>query len=140
MPSRKQQLLRRTIAGARSQAEIVSHIDEVFAAFQAQQSKLYPSARRWLYSEITKGVRFGTLQTRYDVLAASAALLAAAAKVADPERPIRIAHLRKGWSQYLSRPGNCPPHRCFFRTVISQKEALTSRLPLYRVLVEQFEE
>ena len=47
---------------------------------------------------------------------------------------------RNGWSEQLKAAGNCPPHKCLFRTVISRHEKLVERLPLYERLLSEPDE
>ena len=130
---------RKWLRGARYNNRAVrSEVNQIYARLEAENYKLYPSAKRWLYSTIQKGIRAGTIKTVEDIHIVSAALLSAATEVSENKR-IRVNDLSRGWKRHIYMAGNCPPHKCFFRTVKSRQEILSSKLSLYDTLLREIE-
>lgn len=94
-----------------------------------------PSAKRWIRAEIGKGAKAGTVLTDEDAKKVASALIAAGIAASEPKRHVGVAAVKLGWKKHIAAPGNCPPHRCFFRTIISRENELAKTLRGYTTLV-----
>ncbi|TNJ34211.1 hypothetical protein FGF66_12345 [Chlorobaculum thiosulfatiphilum] len=70
---------------------------------------------------------------------AAAALYAAGVRGAEKygKRQVNTRDIQKIWQVVGCGPGNCPPHKCLFRTVISRKEEYGNDFPLFNKLIKE---
>lgn len=110
---------------------VQEQVESVVAELGPTPYDLFPKAERYIHAEVIKGVEVGTVQSERDARTAAAALIAAGAEVSRSKR-LGIRDLKRGWN--MLAPGNCPPHNCFFRTVITREAEVARQLPMYDVL------
>jgi len=120
-------------ASLQFKSAVQEQVKSVVAELRPTPYELYPKAERYIHAEVIKGVQAGTVQSERDARTAAAALIAAGAEVSRSNR-LGIKDLKRGWN--MLAPGNCPPHNCFFRTVITREAEVASQLPMYDALAK----
>ena len=105
---------------------------------------ILPSTKLYVRKIVRRAEKAGTLKTPQQMRTSSVALIAAAVKAAKQEGQIRVSigHVKKGWREHLvlAYGGNCPPHKCLFRSVISRQELLSESEPLFKKFHQASEE
>ena len=117
--------------GQKLKTMVQEQVKSVVAELGPTPYDLFPKAERYVHTEVIKGVQFGTVRTGEDARRAAAALIAAGAESSRGKR-LGVSDLKRGWN--MLAPGNCPPHKCFFSTVITREDEIADQLPMYDVL------
>ena len=123
---------RARVSSPRRETATVAQVDVVTTNLAATRHRLYPGAERWLRYEVTKALTVGTLDNPDDVRRSAAAVVAAAAEMTR-SKSLGVRDMKRGW-EALRGPGNCPPHRCFFSTVVERADEVSQQFPLFERL------
>lgn len=125
----------------RSAAFVTKEVGQVLDRAEQSDVRLTPSGKRWIKSNVTKAIVSGTIsRSSKDVRVAVAGLITAAADGTPSKRVLGEGDFRKGWKIQVKavhglEAGNCPPHQCIFRTIVSKKTRL-EKSKLFRRLTE----
>lgn len=100
--------------------------------------KVYPTTASLIKRELVRAVKVGTISGEREVALSAAALAAVGIEQMSKEgdAKVKTGHVLRGWR---SRFGNCPPHRCFFRSVLSHSEELQEGWELFAELSKESE-
>jgi hypothetical protein len=95
-------------------------------AAEKQGHIILPSTQLHLQDILRRAKKSGTIETPEQMVICKVALNAAGIRGAQDENRERVTvhHLEEGWRHYYAYGGNCPPHRCLFRSVISRHAQL----------------
>lgn len=124
---------------ARRASRLVRSIDKVA---QDEGYVILPSTQLRINAILKRAQKAGTLRDPEQVVMARVALTAAALEAAHEQGRgrVTIKHLREGWLTHLAYGGNCPPHMCLFRSVISREDRVRKAAPLYDKLRSEVKE
>jgi|GEM_PF-3487945 len=120
--------------------EPVSKIEQVYLNSRPNM-RLTLNAKKYVLNEVGLAIENGII-TKKDIIIASAAIVAVGIENAQKygQTTIKASDIQKGW-QIHKKPGfnalgigNCPPHRCVLKTVISRVDEFSEDVPVFNIL------
>jgi len=132
-----------TPSSAPRQVDVQLVVSTVEEEVQNQGFRILPSAESIVVKVINRSVATGVIRDQEQATISAAALLIAGAQEAHEAGTLRVrpVHVVRGWNDRLaSTGGNCPPHKCLKRSILTRVSALREELTDFNRIVSAVQE
>ncbi|MBR9802594.1 hypothetical protein GYB59_13330 [bacterium] len=108
-------------------------------ALRKEGLKVDQDVEQYLSRLLKKSIRAGTIRKLQDINKAVAALAAAGiehSKQTGSMRRVNIEDIEEGWKS-IAAVGNCPPHKCLWRSVVQREAQIQETLSDYTEILSR---